>query len=167
VDPNVKGVFHFYIQKQIYDTRKLLTPLGRERQFFGLRQNDKNYALLNEAYSYIPQSTVGDNTGLAILYLNGVNNYIVQESHDSVVQEVPDEESKLLQCFQDTRCAFDRDIKFHNGITINIPIECKIGKDWFHTHKVDRFTEECLLSTYRKMKEEEKCERLIPDMSMK
>ena len=53
-DPNVDGVFHTYIKKCLFDTRILRSPLGRECQFFGLRQNDKNYSILNEAYALDP-----------------------------------------------------------------------------------------------------------------
>lgn len=154
VDPNVRGIFHQYIQKCLYDTRKLCTPLGRERQFFGLRQNDKNYALLNEAYAYIPQSTVGDNTGLAVLSLDGVNDYVVQEGHDSICQEVPDKESELLLCFKDTKRAFDRTIQFHNGISISIPIEAKMGYNWHNKVEISEFSEEGVLAAYKKLKEQ-------------
>jgi hypothetical protein len=132
-DPNVSGIFHPYIQKCIYDTRVLRTPFGRECQFFGVRQNDKNYAILNEAYAWIPQSTIGDNTGLAVLYLDACNNYVVQEGHDSIIQECPDALQELLKVYEDTEKAFDRTIKFHNGIEVKIPLEGKLGYDWLHT----------------------------------
>lgn len=153
IDPNVKQVFHNYIQEQLFNSRKLQTPLGRERQFFGLRQNDKNYSLLNEAYSYIPQSTVGDNTGLAILYLDGVNIYVIQESHDSICQEIPDTEHDLIETFHQTKNAFNRDIIFHNGIKVNIPIEGKLGLSWKDTVSIESFTEEGVVDAYRKLKE--------------
>jgi len=157
IDPNVKQVFHKYIQDCIFNSRVLRTPLGRERQFFGLRQHDKNYSILNEAYSWIPQSTVGDNTGIAILWLDGCNCYVIQESHDSVCQEVPDDEQELLRVYRDTRAAFKRTITFHNGIQEEIPIEGKIGLNWHDTitinDSVDDFTEEKVVIAYRKLKE--------------
>lgn len=159
IDPNVKQIFHKYVATCVFDSRMLRTPFGRERQFFGLRQHDKNYAILNEAYAWIPQSTVGDNTGIAIWQLDGCNSYVVQESHDSVCQEIPDDEQELLRVFRDTKRAFNRTITFHNGIQIEIPIEGKIGRTWHNPYQintsVDDFTEENVIATYRKMKQEE------------
>lgn len=157
IDPNVKQVFHKYVSDCVLNDHKLRTPLGRERQFFGLRQNDKNYTILNEAYSWIPQSTVGDNTGLAILALDGCNDYVVQESHDSICQEIPDNEESLRQVFRDTVSSFRRVIRFPNGIEIEIPIEGKVALNWHDyvtiNFSVDDFTEENVMIAYKKLKE--------------
>lgn len=156
IDPNVKGVFHKYIQETLMDCRILRTPLGRERQFFGLRSGEKNYQVFNEAYSYLPQSTVGDNTGMAILYLCGLCDYVVQESHDSIVQEIPDNEESILTTLRNTRDSFKRVIRFHNGIEIEIPIEGALGYDWYDKVKINdkgwEFTEEKALEAYAKLK---------------
>lgn len=152
-DPNVSGVFHPYIQKCIYDTRILRTPLGRECQFFGVRQNDKNYAILNEAYAWIPQSTIGDNTGLAVLYLDACNNFIIQEGHDSIIQECPDSLQELLKVYEDTEKAFDRIITFHNGIDVRIPLEGKLGYDWLHTVEIKQWTRDGVEAAYKELHE--------------
>lgn len=150
-DPNVQAVFHKYIQECIYKSRTLITPLGRERQFFGLRANDKNYKILNEAYAQIPQSIVGDNTGLAILHLDGCNNFVIQDGHDSCIQEVPDREERLLEAFKQTKQAFRRTITFHNGIQIEIPIEGELGYNLKDTVKIKHFTEDGLLAAYKEL----------------
>lgn len=152
-DPNVSGIFHPYIQKCIYNTRVLRTPLGRECQFFGVRQNDKNYAILNAAYAQIPQSTVGDNTGLAVLHLDACNNYVVQEGHDSIIQECPDSLSELHEVYEDTSEAFRRTIRFHNGIEINIPIEGKLGYDWLHTVEIGEWSRDGVEQAYKELHE--------------
>lgn len=154
-DPSVQRVFHEYIREEISNTRLLRCPLGRERYFLGFRANDTNFELFNEAFSYIPQSTVGDNTGLAILYLDSRNDYIVQDGHDSILQEINEDEGEVVQAFRDVRQAFDRDITFHNGITINIPIEGEIGYslDDLVTFKDSEFNEEGLLKAWKKAKE--------------
>lgn len=151
-DPSVQSVFHKYIQEQIFNTKQLRTPLGRERQFFGFRTSDKNYDLLNEAYSYIPQSTVGDNTGLAIVYLDGCNDYILQDGHDSLIQEPPDNENELISTLRFTEQAFARDITFHNGITIRIPIEAEIGYNLKDTVKLKEYSVDALKAAYRELK---------------
>jgi len=151
-DPSVQQVFHEYVRQEATSTKMLRTPLGRERQVLGLRQGDKNYDLMNELFSYIPQSTVGDNTGLAIVFLDACNDYILQDGHDSLCQEVPEDEALLAKCFKDTKKAFNRIIVFHNGIDINIPIEAELGYDWKHTTKLEELTEDCLISKYRELK---------------
>lgn len=152
-DPSVQQIFHSYVRQQISASRLLRTPLGRERYFFGFRPNDHNYELFNEAYSYIPQSVVGDNTGLAILYLSSHNEYIVQDGHDSIIQELPDDERELVKVFGQTKAAFERDITFHNGITIKIPIEAELGYDLDSLIRVKEFSEECLIETLKKARE--------------
>lgn len=163
LDPNVKTVFHQYIQDELSKpTHSLHTPLGRERQFFGLRSGEKNYNVFNEAYGYIPQSTVGDNTGLAVLELESGCSYhsestgIVQDGHDSLCQELCDTEEELLNVFNHTKKAFNRDIVFHNGISVNIPIEGHIGYNWFDRIEIGggkNYTEENLLKAYKELKE--------------
>src|SRR5258706_2195787 len=162
IDPNVKRIYHKYIQDCLAkSTHMLQTPLGRERAFLGLRSGEKNYSILNEAYSYIPQSTVGDNTGLAVCGIEENNkiylSYIVQEGHDSIVQECACDEQELLQVFHSTQRAFKRIITFHNGIEIEIPIEGMVGFDWKHKHTMKSYTEEELIRCYREaVKEKDK-----------
>lgn len=140
IDPSVDEVFHKYVEQQLYNTRTLSTPFGRERQFFGLRGGDSsgNQKIFREAYSFIPQSTVGDNTGFAVYTLDSGRTEgsvddtgsIVQEGHDSIAQEVLDELGKIWDVVQNSIVAFDREIEFHNGIVLKIPIEGKIGYDF-------------------------------------
>lgn len=155
-DPNVDKVFHEYIKRLLFNSSDKLirTPLGRERQFLGLRPSSPNYELLNEAYSYVPQSTVGDNTGLAVLEISNYNNYIVNDGHDSISQEVPDDEKELLSVSETTRKAFDRTITFDNGISINIPIEGELGYDLSNTVKIKHFTPDGVLDAYKKLKQQ-------------
>ena len=154
-DPQVASVFHTYVKNELYQKKLLRTPLGRERFFFGLKNNDTNYKILNEAYSYIPQSTVGDNTGLAVLYLcehrGEVSEYIINESHDSITQEVENNFESLKAVLRQTTRSFDRPITFHNGITINIPIEGEIGFNLKDTIKLKTFDEKGLEEAYEKL----------------
>lgn len=141
-EPQTETVFHKYIKDQINITRILKTPFGRERQFLGLRPNDENYKVFNEAFSYIPQSCVGDNTGFAMHYMESesklplLHRFVVQESHDSLVVDIPDDKDIILAALLEFEKAFDRDIIFHNGIKIKIPIEAEIGYNWADTVKI-------------------------------
>lgn len=136
VDPSVDTVFHKYIQDCLSNEHMLITPFGRERLFLGCRPNADNNTLFNEAYAYIPQSTVGDNTGFAVCEIerNSLSRgYIVQEGHDSIVQDIPNNLDMLSSSLDWTIRSFDRDIVFHNGIKVNIPVEAEIGYDFEDT----------------------------------
>jgi DNA polymerase I-like protein with 3'-5' exonuclease and polymerase domains len=132
-DPSVKGVFHKYIRECLEADLMLRTPFGRERMFLNARPNSDNNTVFNEAYSYIPQSCVGDNTGFAVYDLETSSiqsRAIVQEGHDSIVQDIPNTSESILQTLERTTKAFDRRIRFHNGIEIDIPIEAELGYDF-------------------------------------
>jgi len=148
IDPTVDTVFHKYVQDELSNTHMLHTPFGRERMFLGCRPNADNNSLFNEAYAYIPQSTVGDNTGFAVYYLEEAlrtqssirpSCFIIQEGHDSIVQDIRAEKSSILQSLQRSIKAFKRSIRFDNGIEIEIPIEASIGYS---------FNEEVVIKTF-------------------
>lgn len=135
-DPSVEHVFHKYIKDCLYANRTLRTPFFRERIFFGLRAGEagSNNKIFNEAFSYIPQSVVGDNTGFAVYELetgdDKTRGHIIQECHDSIMQEIDDSVDTVWDHIQKAKKAFNRTIRFHNGIEINIPIEGEIGYDF-------------------------------------
>jgi hypothetical protein len=159
IDPNVKNVFHKYIRTKISNNRILISPepFLRERQFLGARPNDANNSLFKEAYSWIPQGTVGDNTGFAVLQLESrypvEERYIVQEGHDSVVQDCPDDTESIFKTLNRTCSAFDRVIKFHNGIEIKIPIEAEIGYDFATTIRIKEFTPQSCREAHTKLRD--------------
>jgi DNA polymerase family A len=169
VDPSVDKVFHRYIKDQLDATRTLRTPFGRERIFFGLRPGEagSNNKIFNEAYSYIPQSVVGDNTGFAVHRIetgpDATRGAIIQEGHDSIVQEIDDSVDSIWDYLQATKAAFDRRIRFHNGIEVQIPVEGEIGFDFYHTEalksirtkskKLDDISYQDLQAAYYKLKE--------------
>jgi len=156
-DPSIRGVFHKYVQDTINRTRTLVTPFGRERTFLGARPNDSNATLFKEAYAYIPQSCVGDNTGFALLSLcsqpGEAGRYIVQEGHDSIVQDIPEDVETVYKVLLRTCAAFDRTIRFYNGIEVNIPIEAEVGFDFNTTVKVKEFTRTGVKAAIEKLKE--------------
>lgn len=142
IDPSIQGVFHEYVKQCLYKDRTLRTPFGRERQFFGLRSGDSsgNNKIFREAFSYIPQSTVADNTGFAVYELGeyakaGLLPFcIIQEGHDSIVQEVDEKPDVIWEYLQRTTDAFDRLIRFdHTGIEFKIPVEGELGFDFKET----------------------------------
>jgi hypothetical protein len=176
IDPSVDKVFHKYIKDELDATRTLKTPFGRERIFFGLRPGEtgSNTKIFNEAYSYIPQSTVGDNTGFAVYELETGNEQtrgcIIQEGHDSIIQEIPDDVGSIWNFLQATKEAFNRRIYFHNGIHLQIPVEGEIGFDFHHTvsfknkqsgsKKLEDLNYQDVQIAYYKLKEYQEQERI-------
>lgn len=129
-NPGIRKVFHKYIQDQLTETATLTTPLGRVRQFFDLRPYVDNKKIYKEAYAQIPQSTVGDNTGLAVLYIEqNAPGYVVADGHDSITLEVPDTFESVVFAVELLRKGFDRKLRFPRGLEIQIPIEFEIGYD--------------------------------------
>ena len=158
IDPNIKGVFHRYVQDTLNKTRTLTTPFGRERQFLGLRPNDSNSTIFKEAYSFIPQSTVGDNTGFAVLQLESKypnqERAIVQEGHDSIVQDVKADPETVYKYLLRVQTAFRRTIKFHNGIEVEIPVEAEVGFDFQTTVKIRDFSRKGVAEAIQELQEE-------------
>ena len=127
IEPDIQGVFHKYIEHELNSTRRLVTPIGRERIFFDLRPGSSNADTYRKAYAFIPQSGVGDNTGLAICWLVEHGYPVVQDNHDAVTLEVLDNDEAILDGICAIDRAFDRTLRFPKGTEIKIPIEFQVG----------------------------------------
>ena len=129
VEPSIRLVFHKYIEHELCSKRLLRTPLGRERVFHGLRPYGDNGKIFREGYAYIPQSTIGDNNGLAVLHCESVPwcGGVLADGHDSMLVEVPDKFSFVLDGIKEMLRAYDRVIRFPNGFEVKIPIDFRIG----------------------------------------
>jgi DNA polymerase I-like protein with 3'-5' exonuclease and polymerase domains len=131
-NPGIRGVFHKYVQDQLSNTRLLRTPLGRERIFLGCRPFSDNRKVFKEAYSFLPQGTVGDNTGFAILFCERNDpGLVVLDAHDAATLEIPDNPDCLLRGVQLLGHSFDRPLQI-GDVTVNIPIEFEVGYDLGH-----------------------------------
>ena len=113
-EPEIKNSFHNTIKKLIETERTLATPIGRTRYFFGLRPGANNNKIFKEAYSYIPQSTIGDNTGLAILVCEreGVGQVVMDTNNDAITLEVDDTAESVSKAIKLLQKSFDREIVF-------------------------------------------------------
>lgn len=137
-EPDIQGVFQKYVEAEIGKTRELSTPIGRKRYFLGCRPFGDNGSIFRDAYSYIPQSTVGDNTGLAILHCESTTpGLVVMDIHDAIVLEVDDNVEAVHQGVRLLTNAFDRELPFPNGLKIKIPIEFELGYDMKGMAKCD------------------------------
>lgn len=126
--PEIKEVFWKGVEKELRFTRTLNTPFGRKRMFFG-RWDDK---LLNEAYSYIPQSTIGDlcNKGVVRCFneieQTGEGQLLLQV-HDSILMQCPiDQVQKVAHLMGE---AMNNPFEM-NGRQVIIPTDVKVGLNW-------------------------------------
>jgi DNA polymerase-1 len=151
-DPAVKEVFQKYVEDELRSKRRLYNLVGRERYFFALRPYGDNSSVFRDGYSYIPQGTVGDNTGLAILHCEReAKGLVVSEVHDSLTLEVEDSIESIITATKLLGAAFDRVLTFPNGTEITIPIEYEIG---YNLHEVMKFKTKVPLH---------KCDSLVVD----
>lgn len=93
-DPSIKEVFHQEIKDVLDETKVLISPFGRRREFFG---NPDDHGFYREGYAQIPQSTIADNTKRAMLGIKEEApdvDYIL-EWHDGFLALVPEKEVEL------------------------------------------------------------------------
>lgn len=90
--PKIRSVFHEGIKKAIRDTRTLVNPFGRRRQFFDRFGED----LFKEAYACIPQGTVKDKLATSMLAIKKrrPDTQFLRETHDAFVLQCRVSEEK-------------------------------------------------------------------------
>jgi DNA polymerase I-like protein with 3'-5' exonuclease and polymerase domains len=123
--PQLK-LWHREIEKELYRTRTLTNLLGRKHRFLERWGDD----LFRSAYSYIPQSTVGDllNTALIRLYNKyGDEAEICLQLHDAIYiickeDEVDSWKEKMRQCMMIPLVC--------NGEEFSVDVDFAIGKSW-------------------------------------
>lgn len=133
--PKIQKIFHAGIIEALRKTRMLIaalpygieSPTGGKRIFYE-RWGDE---LFREAFSYIPQRTVSDNTKAAALRIRSKYPWIriLLESHDSLLLSVPIE--KQLEAVKIGTTEMERPISFENCSlsrrTLIIPSEAEVG----------------------------------------
>ncbi|CAB4165438.1 PolA DNA polymerase I - 3'-5' exonuclease and polymerase domains [uncultured Caudovirales phage] len=134
--PNHKPVYWGNVEKALKYTRTLNTPFGRKRTFFGRMDNN----LIKEAYSYIPQSTIGDLCERALVRCYneielarpdlGVN--VLLNVHDSILVQcnigAEHEVADMMKACMDIPITMGSN-------TFRIPTDCKVGLNWANKGK--------------------------------
>ncbi len=134
--PEIKANYWREVEGELRYSRTLNTPFGRKRTFYG-RWDDK---LLREAYSYPPQSTVGDLGGKA--FVNCYNRIelgrpelradLLLNVHDAIIMQAPIEKAEEVSREMEKAMAIDIHV---GGHTIQIPSDCKVGFNWAKYNK--------------------------------
>jgi DNA polymerase-1 len=134
--PEIQSNYWREIEDQIRRDRMLVSCLGRKRLFFG-RMDDK---MIRDAYSYKPQSTVGDlcNRALVRCYWNiqigrpELKAQMLLNVHDSLIMQAPREHALEVAYLMHDAMEIPLTIK---GRTFYIPTDCKIGNNWGNRSK--------------------------------
>ena len=118
------------VEKQLRRTRTLSTCLGRTRMFFG-RLDDN--AVIRDAVSYVPQSTVGDVCNIMFRKLHDdldSDCKCILQVYDEVVIECPEEKTEYVV---DEMRRVSHIPLYINDIPLIIPLDVSIGKNWRDT----------------------------------
>lgn len=136
--PNLKGVYHPWVQEQLKRDRTITSAFGRKItfwDFWGTR-------LFNKAYAFYPQSTVGDLTNRAIINLYKHDEYpleILLQVHDSIVMQI--DEKYLCQDLMDTISdCMAIPLVVRNSDPFTIPIDLEIGHNWYNLKDWEKTT---------------------------
>jgi len=127
--PEIRSVYWREVLNELRYSRTLNTPFGRKRMFYG-RWDDK---LEREAYSYIPQSTVGDLGGRAIVSCYDTVERVVPNAevllnvHDSILMQCDLQDLEVVQAGMARAMEIPVTVK---GRTFTIPTDCKVGFNW-------------------------------------
>lgn len=148
--PSIRQVFHKGIQECLMNNKRRLVapvPYGIDSPIGGIRIFYERWGdeLFRQAYSYIPQRTVTDNTKAAGLRLRkaikGIR--IILESHDSLLFCVP--ENRVDDFAPIIKEEFERPIRFDNCSMprrdLVIPCELEVGYNYQELKKY-RFRKE-------------------------
>lgn len=121
--------WHIQVRIQLEKTARLVTPCGRERQFFGRVFDDST---LREAIAFLPQSTVADllNFGLFQVQQYVPEVMLLKQVHDAGLWQYPEDRPEVnaqaIECLQVP-------LDFPHG-TMRIPVEAKCGYRWQKKH---------------------------------
>ena len=131
--PGIKARYWKDVENELRSTRTLVNAFGRKRIFFA--RWDSSGKLLRDAYSFKPQSSVGDLGGMAFAncYWNievarpDLGAQLLLNVHDSVLMQAPIEHVEEVAAEMERQMAIPMTI---NGSTFVIPTDCAVGFNW-------------------------------------
>lgn len=128
--PNIRGIFHEDVKKQLQTNKCLVAPNGRRRDFFGRFDKDQ----INEGISFLPQAIVTDylKNGLERTFTNFNQAEPLSEAHDGFLAEVPIEikETYAGEFKRNTEVEIDFETcSLKRDYRLRIPAEAEWSKD--------------------------------------
>jgi uracil-DNA glycosylase family 4 len=136
VNPHLQ-IWQLRIQEELRNTRTLTNLFGRKHYFLSRWGDD----LFRSAYSFMPQSTVGDllNKALVTIYYNYPELDIVIQLHDAIYLFVP--ENEVLLYAKKVKEAMLIPLS-HKGEDFIIDVDFSVGKSWGEMDEFDIYKEE-------------------------
>ena len=126
--------WHKAIQEELRATRTLSNLLGRKHRFLG-RWDD---SLFRSAYSFVPQSTVGDLMNKSLVRFEttyGDRFNILLQLHDAIYVEC--DESEMIECAQCMRESMIQPLYTPQGEEFFIDVDFKMGHTWGEMSEID------------------------------
>jgi len=125
--PGIRDVFWKDCERELRATRTLVSPFGRKRQFFGRWEGNPNFLL--EAYSYKPQSAVGDLCCKALVrcYHEIPECDVLLNVHDSILVQCRVEDAYAVAEKMGECMAIPMTV---GKYTFTLPTDCKVGYNW-------------------------------------
>lgn len=127
--PDIRD-WHRDIERQIKETRTLYNLFGYPWYF----HKEITMTSLQECFAFIPQSTVGCITAIALTRLqefiedNNLQWNILADTHDSYLVEAP--ENEITDCVKIMRGFMEQPLTSPRGEPFNMRAECQIGYNW-------------------------------------
>lgn len=137
--PEIREGFQAYVKGELYKNRLLRNLFGYPRKFYGWVEGDES--ILKDAYSWIPQSTVGCITGIADSSLQSridsgeLSGFsVLQNNHDSLLCQCKDGDEAITARF--VCAAMNVEMVSPRGERFAMRSEASIGKDWYHMTEI-------------------------------
>lgn len=115
-----------WIAQEIQTTHRLVTPFGRERQFFGRPGDD---ATIREGIAFMPQSTTAERTNLGLwrVWRYEPEIKLLGQTYDSICGQFPEGKDFLIgRALEHMRIVLERP----DGSPYVVPAEAKVGWNW-------------------------------------
>lgn len=130
--PNIRGVFHRDVQEALNETRTLINPYGRVRQFFE-RLGKETYG---EGYATIPQSTVADKVKTSIIRssieMPDLNKMLMGEAHDALLFRFPigewKDRAKIVVGHLEEPIDFSINCTLRRDVKLRIPADVEMSE---------------------------------------
>lgn len=137
MNPKIREVFHKEVCDTVRSTRRLVTPHGRARTFFGTM----NEELEREAIADIPQAAVSDHTKFSIplILAERPKIYFLAEMHDGLLTEVKKEDA--MDCAEVIKRVMERPLSYlecslSRNFELVVPAEVSIGENWMDLEEI-------------------------------
>ncbi len=131
-------LWHSRCYEEIRKNKELRNLFGYPFKFTGYIDDN----MVREAYAFVPQSTVGTITNIAITKMqdfienNNKNWHILNNCHDSFLIECPDNNIETKECISKMKEYLNMEFTSPiDGTKFKMSSNCKVGYNWSNYHE--------------------------------